>query len=77
LVIRQVGIIAVVGAALGLCAALALGRFAEALLFGLSGHDPAVLVGAGAVVCAVALAAGYLPARRASSIAPMEALRHE
>lgn len=77
LVTRQVGIIAVVGAALGLAAALALGRFAEALLFGLSGHNPAVLVGAGAIVCAVALAAGYLPARRASNIAPMEALRHE
>jgi hypothetical protein len=77
LVIGQVGIIAVVGAALGLAAALALGRFAEALLFGLSGHDPGVLAAAGAVVCAVALAAGYLPARRASNIAPMEALRHE
>jgi ABC-type antimicrobial peptide transport system permease subunit len=60
-----------------LAAALGLGRIAESLLFGLSGYDPAVLVSAVIALSAVVFAAGYVPARRASSIAPMEALRYE
>jgi len=47
------------------------------LLFGLSGHDPWVLAAAATVLSAVVLFSGYLPARRASNIAPMEALRYE
>jgi ABC-type antimicrobial peptide transport system permease subunit len=58
-------------------AAVALGGAAESLLFGVSGYDPWVLIAAVAVLCAAALAASYLPARRASSLAPMEALRYE
>jgi len=42
----------------------------------LSGHDPLVLGAASALLLAVMLAAGFLPARRAARIAPMEALRH-
>ena len=52
-------------------------RVAETLLFGLSAHDPAVLIAAAAVLSAVAFVAGYLPARHASGISPMSALRHE
>jgi predicted permease len=77
MVLGQVGVMALIGAFIGLAAAVALGRTAEALLFGLSGNDPWVVAAAVAVLSAVMLVAGYLPARRASMISPMEALRHE
>jgi predicted permease len=77
MVLKQVGTMALIGAAMGLAAALALGRVAESQLFGLSGRDPVVLSAAAAVLAAVVLAGSWLPARRASRIAPMEALRYE
>ena len=77
LVLKQVGAMALIGAAIGLVAALALGRVAESVLFGLSGHDPLVLGAAAGVLAAVVLAGSWLPARRASRIAPTEALRYE
>jgi putative ABC transport system permease protein len=77
MVLKQVGAMALIGGAIGLVAALALGRLAEALLFGLSGRDPAVIAAAAAVLAAVVLAGSWLPARRASSISPMQALRYE
>jgi ABC-type antimicrobial peptide transport system permease subunit len=77
LVLKQVGAMAVMGVALGLATAVGLGRIAEALLVGLSGHDPVVLIAAVVAIGLVVLAAGYAPARRASSITPMEALRYE
>jgi predicted permease len=77
MVLTQVGVMAAVGAAVGLVAALALGRVAESVLFGLSGRDPVVLIGATAVLAVVVLAGSWLPARRASNIAPTVALRYE
>ncbi|HEX5418902.1 MAG TPA: FtsX-like permease family protein, partial [Gammaproteobacteria bacterium] len=77
MVLKQVGGMAAIGLSVGLAAAIGAGRAAEALLYGLSGHDPFVLAGAAAVLAGVVLAASYWPTRRASSIAPMEALRHE
>ena len=77
MVLRQVGAMAVIGLSLGLAAALGFSRFAEALLFGLSGRDPWVFIAATAVLVAVVLAASWLPARRAARIAPTEALRYE
>jgi ABC-type antimicrobial peptide transport system permease subunit len=50
---------------------------AEALLFGLWGYDTLVLIAAVTVMSTVVLAACYVPARRASNIAPVEALRYE
>jgi predicted permease len=77
IVLKQVAILLSIGLPVGLGIALLLGRAAEGVLFGLSGNEPAVFVVAVLVIGAVVLAAGYLPARRASSVAPMEALRFE
>ncbi|HZF29561.1 MAG TPA: ABC transporter permease [Gammaproteobacteria bacterium] len=77
MVLKQVGAMALVGAAIGLAAALALGRVAESVLYGLSGHDPLVIAAAVVVLGAVVLAGSWVPARRASNIAPTEALRYE
>jgi predicted lysophospholipase L1 biosynthesis ABC-type transport system permease subunit len=77
MVLKQVGTMAVVGAAIGLAAALALGRVAESLVYGLSGRDPFVIATAVAVLAVVVLAGSWWPARRASRIAPTEALRYE
>lgn len=77
MVLRKVAVFLAVGGALGLLAALGIGRLAESLLFGLEGDDPAVGAAAALLLILVALAAGYLPADRASRIDPMQALRHE
>jgi len=77
MVLRQVAWMVMIGGALGLAAALVLGRAARSLLFGLSPSDPAVLSIAVVTLAAVATVAGYLPARRASRIDPVVALRSE
>ncbi|MGI9628970.1 MAG: ABC transporter permease [Longimicrobiales bacterium] len=77
LVLRQVARMTVIGVIIGLVGAFFLGRAAESLLFGLEGSDPFVMVGVVLTLSVVALSAGYLPARRASRVDPMVALRHE
>jgi len=73
----QVGRMTLVGGAVGIAAAVGLGRVARSLLFELEGHDPVVLAGSAAVLTLVALGAGYMPARRASRVDPTRALRYE
>jgi len=77
MVLRQVGLMTLVGGIIGIVAALGVGRWATSLLFELKGSDPAVLVGSAVVLAIVAMAAGYIPALRASRIDPMQALRYE
>jgi putative ABC transport system permease protein len=66
-----------IGVAIGLSAAFALARLLETLLFGISASDWTTYTEIGALLAAVALLACYLPARRATQVDPMIALRQE
>jgi predicted permease len=77
MVLRQVGRISAVAIGIGVAVAIGVGRVAEALLFGVSGYNPVAFGLAIAVILAVALGASFLPAHRASRVAPMEALREQ
>jgi putative ABC transport system permease protein len=69
--------LAIAGIVLGLLGALALTRLLQSLLFNVGTLDPAVLAGIPIAMTIVAALAGYLPARRATRVDPMEALRQE
>ena len=77
MVMKQVIKMALVGGAIGMIVAIAVGRLAQSILFELEGHDPMVLAGATFALALVALGAGFVPAMRASKIDPMNALRYE
>jgi ABC-type antimicrobial peptide transport system permease subunit len=66
-----------VGIVLGVLGSLAATRTLQTLLFETTPTDPGTLVGVGAILAMVAVAACYVPARRAASVDPMVALRHE
>jgi macrolide transport system ATP-binding/permease protein len=77
MVLREVLVLAGVGLAIGVPTALAASGVVESFLFGMKPNDPLALTGSVVtLVCAVILA-GYLPARHASRIDPMIALRHD
>jgi putative ABC transport system permease protein len=67
--------LSVIGLVLGLLGALALGRVASSLLFGVTASDPVTFMAVALVLVAVALAASYVPARRAMTVDPIVALR--
>jgi predicted permease len=77
MVVRETLGLVVAGAALGTVTALVVGRYIKSQLFGVAPTDPVAISAAVLLLLAVAAAAGYLPARRASRINPVRALRYE
>jgi putative ABC transport system permease protein len=74
-VMTQAATVAGVGLAAGLAAAVALARFMATLVFGISPRDPLAFAAAPLVLAAVAAVAAFVPARRAASVDPMDAIR--
>ena len=77
MILRETMTLVLLGLVIGVPTALFAARFISAQLFGLQPADPAALIGAAVVLTLVALLAGYVPARRASRVNPLNALRYE
>ncbi len=77
MVLRQGTRLAVLGVVIGIAAALGLTRLMTNLLFGVTPHDPLTFVSVAVLLIAIALLACYIPARRATRVDPMVALRYE
>jgi putative ABC transport system permease protein len=77
LVLRSGMGLAILGTAVGLAAAALIARVMSSLLFGVSAYDPVSFVVVPTILLAIALAAGLVPARRATRVDPLVALRDE
>jgi putative ABC transport system permease protein len=77
LALRDLIVVLTSGLVVGVCISLAATRALQQMLFGIGPRDTATIIGAVAVLSAVALIAGYVPARRATKVDPMVALRYE
>jgi predicted permease len=77
MVLRDALFMVLAGAALGIPAVLFLTRYTESMLFGVKAQDPATLAMAALLLLAITMIAGLLPARRATMVHPMTALRHD
>jgi predicted permease len=77
MILRQVLVVAAVGLAIGVPAALGTSRLVESFLFGMKPNDPLAIMWAVAILVSATLVAGYMPARKASRIDPVTALRQE
>ena len=77
LVLREIAVMVLAGISIGVPAALAGGRLVTHMLFGLEENDPVSIAAAVGVLLAVGIVAGYFPARRASQVEPIVALRYE
>jgi ABC-type antimicrobial peptide transport system permease subunit len=77
LVVRQGLVLVLIGVAVGVAAALGLTRLIASELYGVTPTDPVTFTAVALVLVGVALLASYIPARRATQVDPLEALRHE
>ena len=77
MVLREVLLLTAVGLAISVPTALAASKLVESFLFGMKPNDPLALTGSVVTLVSAAILAGYLPARHASRIDPMIALRHD
>lgn len=77
MILRDVLAVSVAGLAIGLPVAYATSKYIASFLFKMKPNDPLSVAAAVGILIASAILAGYLPARRASQIDPMAALRHE
>jgi ABC-type antimicrobial peptide transport system permease subunit len=77
MVIRQGMVLAVIGVVIGIGGALWLTHFLSSLLFGVKAWDPAAFIATPLLLSLVALLAVWIPARRATRVNPIEALRFE
>ena len=77
MILRETLVLVVIGLVIGIPTAMFAARFISSQLFGLNPTDPAALIGAAVLLTLVALIAGYVPARRASRVNPLNALRYE
>ena len=77
MVLREVLGLAAVGLTIGMAAALGTSKFVESFLYAMKSNDPLALLGAVAILLGAVILGGYAPARKASRIDPMAALRHE
>ena len=77
LVLRSAMLQLAIGLAVGIPLALAGGRLASSMLYGVKSYDPWILAAAAGVLAACAFVAAFVPARRASKVDPLEALRYE
>jgi predicted permease len=77
MILSEVSFVVIAGIALGLPVSWAAARLLNHQLYGLSPHDPFTLIASSLVILIITLLAGYLPARRASKVNPMVALRYE
>jgi putative ABC transport system permease protein len=77
MVVREGARLAALGIAIGISVALAMSHLISAFLVGVAPRDPATFFGASVLLLALALAACFVPARRASRVEPILALRHD
>jgi ABC-type antimicrobial peptide transport system permease subunit len=77
MIVREVAIMSAAGLAIGLPAAWAASRLIESFLFGIKPGDPQSIASTIATILIAALLSGFAPARRASKIDPLDALRHD
>jgi ABC-type antimicrobial peptide transport system permease subunit len=76
-ILRQAMLLASFGVVVGMPIFLALSRAMRSVVYGIKPHDPVTMIGAAALMIAIAALAAWIPARRAAKTDPMEALRYE